>query len=64
MTSERNAKDFRSATDTKKPPKAAVDGVAGLIVAFAEISGAPDEVFRALTRTKSKNGGRSLVSTV
>ena len=28
--------------------KVAVDGVAGLVLAFAEVSGTPDQVFRAL----------------
>jgi uncharacterized protein YndB with AHSA1/START domain len=41
--------DFRESTASKKAPKAAVDGVAGLILAFAEVSGTPDQVFRALT---------------
>ena len=49
MTTESKTKsDFRSATTAKKPPKAAVDGVAGTVLAFAEVSGTPDQTFRAL----------------
>jgi hypothetical protein len=40
--------DFRLASTLKKPPKAAVDGVAGIILANAEVSGSPDQAFRAL----------------
>jgi hypothetical protein len=40
--------DFRSATGRKKPPKAAVDGVGGMLLAYAEVSGTPDQAFRAL----------------
>src|SRR5262249_33443069 len=37
MTSEsKTDAHFRSAIASKKPPKAAVDGVAGLVLAFAE----------------------------
>src|SRR5450631_2187032 len=50
MTTESKSKsDFRAATESKRPPKAAVDGVAGTILAFAEVSGTPDQAFRALT---------------
>jgi len=50
MTTESDIKaDFRSATTSKRPPKAAVDGVAGILLANAEVSGAPDQAFRALT---------------
>jgi uncharacterized protein YndB with AHSA1/START domain len=41
--------DFRGATESKRVPKAAVDGVAGMILAFAEVSGTTDQAFRALT---------------
>jgi uncharacterized protein YndB with AHSA1/START domain len=41
--------DFRVATESRKKPKAAVDGVAGMILAFAEVSGTPERAFRALT---------------
>jgi uncharacterized protein YndB with AHSA1/START domain len=41
--------DFRSATESKRAPKAVVDGVAGILLAFAEVFGSPDQVFRALT---------------
>jgi uncharacterized protein YndB with AHSA1/START domain len=50
MTIESNTQaDFRAATAAKKAPKAAVDGVAGIILAFAEVSGTPEQAFRALT---------------
>jgi uncharacterized protein YndB with AHSA1/START domain len=50
MINESNANaDFRSARASKKPAKAAVDGVAGVVLANAEVSGTPDQVFRALT---------------
>jgi uncharacterized protein YndB with AHSA1/START domain len=53
MTIESTTKsDFRSANASKRPPKAAVDGVAGMILAFAEVSGTPDEAFRALTTSE------------
>ena len=42
--------DFRSATASKKLAKAAVD--AGLVLANAEISGTPDQVFRAITTSE------------
>jgi uncharacterized protein YndB with AHSA1/START domain len=41
--------DFRVASASKRLPKAAVDGVAGLILALADVAGTPDQVFRALT---------------
>ncbi len=41
--------DFRAATESKRIPKAAVDGVGGMILAFAEVAGTPERVFRALT---------------
>jgi uncharacterized protein YndB with AHSA1/START domain len=50
MTNEaRHEPDFRQATQAKKAPKAAVDGVAGMILAFGELSGTPEQAFRALT---------------
>jgi uncharacterized protein YndB with AHSA1/START domain len=50
MTTDSKPKsDFRAATESKRAPKAAVDGVAGMILAFAEVSGTPDQAFRALT---------------
>ena len=50
MTTQSKTKsDFRAATESKRAPKAAVDGVAGMILAFAEVSGTPDQAFRALT---------------
>lgn len=50
MTTESKTKsDFRAPTGTKKAPKAAVDGVAGMLLALAEVPGTPDQVFRALT---------------
>lgn len=53
MTTESKTKsDFRAATESKKTPKSAVDGAAGMILAFAEVSGTPDRAFRALTTTE------------
>jgi uncharacterized protein YndB with AHSA1/START domain len=46
MTSEE--RDFRSAAELKKAPKAVADGAAGMLLDLAEISGTPDQVFRAL----------------
>ena len=48
-TESKTQSNFRAATESKKAPKAAVDGVAGMILAFAEVSGTPDQAFRALT---------------
>jgi uncharacterized protein YndB with AHSA1/START domain len=44
--------DFRVAAESKRAPKAAVDGVAGMILAFAEVSGTPAQTFRALTTSE------------
>jgi uncharacterized protein YndB with AHSA1/START domain len=41
--------DFRVATASKKAPKAVADGATGMILAFAEVSGTPEQAFRALT---------------
>jgi hypothetical protein len=50
MTTESKTKaDFRSATESKKAPKAVADGVAGMILAIAEVSGTPEQAVRALT---------------
>jgi uncharacterized protein YndB with AHSA1/START domain len=50
MTSESTTKaDLRSATESKRTPKAVADGVAGMILAIAEVSGTPEQAFRALT---------------
>jgi uncharacterized protein YndB with AHSA1/START domain len=51
-TGSKTDADFRSATTSKKPPKAAVDGVAGIVLANAEVSGTPDQAFRALTTSE------------
>jgi uncharacterized protein YndB with AHSA1/START domain len=51
MTANARA-DFRSATTSKKGPKAAVDAVTGMLVANAEVAGTPDDVFRALATTE------------
>jgi uncharacterized protein YndB with AHSA1/START domain len=40
--------DFRSATESRKAPKAVADGVAGMLLANVEVSGTPDQAFRAL----------------
>jgi uncharacterized protein YndB with AHSA1/START domain len=50
MTTESETKaDFRSATESRKVPKAVADGVGGMILAIAEVSGTPEQAFRALT---------------
>ncbi len=50
MTTESETKaEFRSATESKKAPKAVADSAAGMLLAFAEVSGTPDQTFRALT---------------
>jgi uncharacterized protein YndB with AHSA1/START domain len=49
MTTDSKTKsDFRSAAESKKAPKAAVDSVSGLLLAVAEVSGTPERAFRAL----------------
>jgi uncharacterized protein YndB with AHSA1/START domain len=49
MASEsRTHADFRAPTHSKKAPKTAVDSVAGILLGNAELSGTPDQVFRAL----------------
>ena len=49
MTSEAmSVSDFRVASGQKKAPKAAVDGVAGLVIANADVSGRPEQACRAL----------------
>ena len=52
MTDANKEKDFRAATEANKVPKAAVDGAAGLIVAFAEVAGTPDQAFPAITTSR------------
>jgi uncharacterized protein YndB with AHSA1/START domain len=47
-TESKTKSDFRSATESKKAPKAAADGVGGMLLAVAEVSGTQDQVFRAL----------------
>jgi hypothetical protein len=65
MTTESKTKaEFRSATESKKVPKAVADGVAGMLLACAEVSGTPDQAFRALTTNEVKDGGRSLAFTI
>jgi uncharacterized protein YndB with AHSA1/START domain len=49
ITESKIQADFRSATESKTLPKAVADGAAGMILGFAEISGTPDQAFRALT---------------
>jgi len=44
-TDAKDKSDFRGATELKKAPKAAVDGVAGFVLANSEVSGTPDQVF-------------------
>jgi len=44
--------DFRAPTESKRMPKAAVDGIGGMILAFAEVAGTPEQVFRALTTSE------------
>jgi uncharacterized protein YndB with AHSA1/START domain len=40
--------DFRAAVLAKKAPKAVADGIAGILLGSAEISGTPEQVFNAL----------------
>jgi uncharacterized protein YndB with AHSA1/START domain len=40
--------NFRAAGTSERPPKAAVDAVPGILLANAEISGSPEQAFRAL----------------
>src|SRR5258708_21305003 len=47
-TDSKTNPDFRSATASKKPPKAAVDGAAGMVLANGEVAGPSDQVFRAV----------------
>jgi uncharacterized protein YndB with AHSA1/START domain len=47
-TNPKTKSDFRSAAESKRVPKAVVDVVAGMILAFAEVYGTPDQTFRAL----------------
>jgi uncharacterized protein YndB with AHSA1/START domain len=47
MTAEEKP-DFRSAAVSKMAPKAVADGVAGMLLASAEVGGTPDQTFRAL----------------
>lgn len=61
-TGSKTRSDFRAATESKKAPKAAVDGVAGMILAFAEVSGTPDMRSERSPLTRWKHGGRSLVA--
>ena len=44
----KQASDFRVATQSKRPPKAAVDGAAGMLLAFADVAGTPDRALRAV----------------
>jgi uncharacterized protein YndB with AHSA1/START domain len=46
--------DFRAQTESKRVPKAAVDGVAGMILAFADVAGTPEQVFHALTTNETE----------
>jgi uncharacterized protein YndB with AHSA1/START domain len=41
--------DFRAPTVSKRAPKAVADGIGGMILAFAEVGGTPEQAFRALT---------------
>jgi uncharacterized protein YndB with AHSA1/START domain len=45
-------KDFRAPSLSKRLPKAAVDAAGGLIIAFADVGGTPEEVFHALTTSE------------
>lgn len=41
--------DFRAASTIRRSPKAVADGIGGMIIAIAEISATPEQVFNALT---------------
>jgi uncharacterized protein YndB with AHSA1/START domain len=41
--------DFRAPSQTRRGPKAVADGLGGMILALAELSGTPEQAFRALT---------------
>ncbi len=41
--------DFRAATTSKRLPRAVADGIGGIIIALADVTGTPEEVFHALT---------------
>ncbi|MEO8855026.1 MAG: SRPBCC domain-containing protein [Ginsengibacter sp.] len=47
--------DFRAQTEAKKIPKAVADGIGGMIVAVAEVSGTPEQAFNALTTNEVEN---------
>jgi uncharacterized protein YndB with AHSA1/START domain len=47
-TESKTKSDFRSAAESKKAPKAAVDSISGMLLAIAEVSGTPERTFRAL----------------
>ena len=42
-------RDFREPTREKRTPKAVADGIQGKILAVADISGTPEQVFHAVT---------------
>ncbi len=48
MTVSASPSDFRAATRAKHAPKATVDDVGGMLLASAEVAGAPEQAFRAL----------------
>ena len=45
---ERLDPDFRFAETSKKTPKAVADGTAGMLLGLAEVSGTPEQTFRAV----------------
>jgi uncharacterized protein YndB with AHSA1/START domain len=44
--------DFRAPSESRKVIKAVADGVAGMILAVAEVRGTPEQIFRALTTSE------------
>ena len=48
-TDSKMGRDFRTSSELKKIPKAVADGIGGMILAIAEATGTPEQVFRALT---------------
>jgi uncharacterized protein YndB with AHSA1/START domain len=46
--------DFRAPTASKKPARGVADGVAGVVIAVADIDAQPERVFRALTTNEAE----------
>jgi len=44
-TGSKTKQDFRAPTESKRIPKAVADGIGGMILAVAEVSGTPEQAF-------------------